>query len=241
MPLAPGTRIGACEIVAPLGAGGMGDVYRGHDTRLHRDVAIKVLPPAYALDPERLARFRREAQILAALNHPHIGAIHGLEETDGGLALVLELVEGPTLADRIAQGPMPLDEALPIARQIAQALEAAHQHGIIHRDLKPANIKLRDDGFVKVLDFGLAKLQESAQGRTVRSALPDSMLPTITTPAMTGVGMISGSIETERRGWSTRPRGPTAWPGSLPTAGGSRSTCAIAKATSGSGTSRAKH
>jgi len=162
MTLALGTRLGAYEITAPIGAGGMGEVYRGRDTKLDRDVAIKVLPDTFASDPERIARFQREAKTLASLNHPHIGAIYGLEESAGIRALVLELVEGPTLADRISQGPIPLDEALPIAKQIAEALEAAHEHGIIHRDLKPANIKLRTDGTVKVLDFGLAKAVEGS-------------------------------------------------------------------------------
>src|SRR6202040_3431971 len=152
---------GPYEILSPLGSGGMGEVYRARDSKLNRDVALKILPTAFALDPDRLARFRREAQVLASLNHPHIAAIYGVEESNGVQALVLELVDGPTLADRIAQSPIPLDEALPIARQIAEALEAAHEQGIIHRDLKPANIKLRPDGTVKVLDFGLAKLTES--------------------------------------------------------------------------------
>ena len=160
-----GTRVGPYEITGVLGAGGMGEVFRARDTKLLRDVAIKVLPESLASDPERRARFEREAQVLASLNHPNIGGIHGLEEgpSDGqpAQALILELVEGPTLADRIAQGPIPLDEALPIARQIADALEAAHELGIVHRDLKPSNIKLRPDGLVKVLDFGLAKLVES--------------------------------------------------------------------------------
>ena len=140
----------------------MGEVYRARDTKLNRDVALKVLPEPFALDPDRLARFKREAQLLAALNHPNIGAIYGLEESNGAQALVLELVEGPTLADRIARGPIPLDEALTIARQIAEALEAAHEKGIIHRDLKPANIKIARDGIVKVLDFGLAKVWDGA-------------------------------------------------------------------------------
>ena len=163
MPLAPGTRVGPYEIVAPLGAGGMGEVYRARDTKLGREVAIKILPPAFVSDPERVARFEREARTLASLNHPNIGGIYGLEEADGTTALVLELVEGPTLADRIAQGPISLDEALPIARQIAEALAVAHEQGIVHRDLKPANIKVRADGTTKVLDFGLAK----ASGRTL--------------------------------------------------------------------------
>ena len=156
MPLATGTRLGPYVISAQIGAGGMGEVYRATDTTLKRDVAIKVLPDALAHDAERLVRFEREAQVLASLNHPHIAHIHGLEQSDGVKALVLELVEGPTLADRIAQGPIPIDEALPLAKQIAEAVEAAHEQGIIHRDLKPANIKVRSDGAVKVLDFGLA-------------------------------------------------------------------------------------
>ena len=140
MTLTPGTRLGPYEITAPLGAGGMGEVYRATDTNLKRQVAIKVLPASVAADPERLARFQREAEILAALNHPNIAHIHGLEKSDGTVALVMELVEGPTLADRIAKGPIPLEEALPLAKQVAEALEAAHEQGIIHRDLKPANI-----------------------------------------------------------------------------------------------------
>ena len=165
MALATGSRIGPYEILAPLGAGGMGEVYRARDAKLNRDVAIKVLPELFSADPDRLARFRREAQVLASLNHPNIGQIYGLEDSSGVHALVLELVEGPTLADRIAQGPIPLDEAMPIARQIADALECAHEQGIIHRDLKPANIKLRPDGTVKVLDFGLAKALDPATRR----------------------------------------------------------------------------
>jgi serine/threonine protein kinase/Tol biopolymer transport system component len=157
MSLSVGTRVGSYEIIAPLGAGGMGEVYLARDTKLGRDVAIKVLRESLANDSERLARFRREAQVLAALNHPNIAHIHGLEDSTGVPALVMELVDGPTLADRIARGPIPIDEALPIARQISDALEAAHEQGIIHRDLKPVNIKVREDGIVKVLDFGLAK------------------------------------------------------------------------------------
>jgi len=169
----------------------MGEVYRAKDTKLDRDVALKVLPDTFATDSERLARFRREAQVLASLNHPHIGTIYGFEESNGIRALVLELVEGPTLADRIAQGRIPLDEALPIASQIAEALEAAHERGVIHRDLKPANIKLRPDGVVKVLDFGLAKLVEA---RAASGAAGPSQSPTITTPAMmTAIGMILGT------------------------------------------------
>jgi len=190
-----GSRVGAYEVIAKLGVGGMGEVYRARDTRLNRDVALKVLPEAFLLDADRLARFEREAQVLASLNHPNIGAIYGLEDSNGTRALVLELVEGPTLADRIARGPVPLDEALSIARQIAEALEAAHEQGIIHRDLKPANIKLRPDGTVKVLDFGLAKLNESGFG--IRDSGSDDRLrsqsPTITSPAMTLAGVILGT------------------------------------------------
>ena len=162
MSLTPGQRIGAYEVVAPLGAGGMGEVYRARDTTLERDVALKILPDLFASDPERLARFQREAKTLASLNHPHIAQIHGLETSSGVRALVMELVDGEDLAQRIARGPLPIDEALAIAKQIAEALEAAHEAGIVHRDLKPANIKLRSDGTVKVLDFGLAKAAASA-------------------------------------------------------------------------------
>ena len=168
MALTPGTTLGPYSVTAKIGEGGMGEVYRARDTKLNRDVALKVLPDAFASDPDRLARFQREAQVLASLNHPNIAAIYGLEESDGIRALVLELVEGPTLADRIKQGPIPLDEALPIAKQIADALEAAHEAGVIHRDLKPANIKVKDDGTVKVLDFGLAK----PHNRSHRTAIP---------------------------------------------------------------------
>jgi len=160
--LQSGARLGPYEILSPLGVGGMGEVYRAADTNLKRQVAIKVLPKAVAADADRLARFQREAEVLAALNHPHIAAIYGLERAEGATALVMELVEGPTLADRIATGAIPIPEALPIATQVAEALEAAHERGIIHRDLKPANIKVRADGTVKVLDFGLAKAMDSA-------------------------------------------------------------------------------
>jgi serine/threonine-protein kinase len=168
----------------------MGEVYRAHDTKLNRDVALKILLDAFALDAERIARFKREAQVLASLNHPNIGAIYGFEDADSVHALVLELVDGPTLADRIARGPMPIEEALPIAKQIAEALEAAHEQGIIHRDLKPANIKVRADGTVKVLDFGLAKLAEPA---AVAGTATLTQSPTITTPAMTAAGIILGT------------------------------------------------
>jgi len=208
MPLHAGEQLGPYSIVAPLGAGGMGEVYRARDAKLQRDVALKVLPESVAADPDRLARFEREAQVLAALNHPHIGAIYGLEEAvvEAGLqsgvaaglqprksivALVLELVEGPTLADRIAHEPLAIDEASPIARQIAEALEAAHEAGIIHRDLKPANIKLRPDGTVKVLDFGLAKAFDPASGSGLQATgLTNS--PTLTARG-TEAGMILGT------------------------------------------------
>jgi serine/threonine protein kinase len=155
--LPAGARLGPYEINAAIGAGGMGEVYRGTDTNLGPPVAIKILPEEFALDPDRLARFEREARVLASLNHPHIAAIYGLEQTDGIRTLVLELVDGPTLAERLESGPLSVAEALAIARQIAEALEAAHEKGIIHRDLKPANVAFTAEGRVKVLDFGLAK------------------------------------------------------------------------------------
>jgi serine/threonine protein kinase len=187
--LTPGTRLGPYEIVAPLGAGGMGEVYKAHDTRLDRTIAIKILPEAFAADSDRVARFQREAKTLAALNHPNIAQIFGLEQAGDVHALAMEFVAGEDLSDRIARGPIPIDEALPVVRQIAEALAAAHEQGIIHRDLKPANIKLRPDGTVKVLDFGLAKAMEPV-GLTSNA----SRSPTITTPAMmTGVGVILGT------------------------------------------------
>src|ERR1700692_4083928 len=158
MALANGTKLGSYEIAAQIGAGGMGEVYQAHDTKLGRDVAIKVLPEAFAHDPERLSRFQREAKMLAALNHPNIATIHGLEQSGGTSYLVMELVSGETLAERVKRdGAVPVEEALTIAKQIAEALEAAHEKGIIHRDLKPANVKLTAEGKVKVLDFGLGK------------------------------------------------------------------------------------
>src|ERR1051326_7926593 len=191
MALAAGEKLGPYEILAPIGKGGMGEVYRARDTRLKRDVALKVLSEAFAHDPERLARFQREAEILASLNHPNIAQIFGVEDSNGTRALAMELVEGETLADRIGRGPIPVDEALPIAKQIAEALEAAHEQGIIHRDLKPANIKLTPSGSVKVLDFGLAKLNDSNVSN-VPNVL--SMSPTITSPALrTGVGVLLGT------------------------------------------------
>ena len=193
MALAPGTRIGPYQIELRLGAGGMGEVYRARDTTLGRDVAIKILPDDFADDPERVARFQREAHVLAALNHQHIAQLYGFEEGAAGAghrvrALVMELVEGSTLADRLARGPIPIDEALPLARQIAEALHAAHDKGITHRDLKPENVALTLDGNVKVLDFGLAKPDAASQ----TSAVAES--PTITSAAlMTSAGTILGT------------------------------------------------
>jgi len=192
--LSGGSQIGVFRIDSLLGVGGMGEVYRARDTKLNRDVAIKILPPAFANDPDRLARFKREAQVLASLNHPNVGGIYGFEDANGIHALVLELVDGPTLAERLqASGSgLPLEEALGIARQIADALEAAHEQGIIHRDLKPANIKVRDDGTIKVLDFGLAKLADPV-GAALEGGPSLTQSPTITTPAMTAAGMILGT------------------------------------------------
>jgi hypothetical protein len=183
-----GTRLGVYEIVEPLGQGGMGEVYRARDTRLDRDVALKILPESFSSDPDRLMRFEREAKTLAALNHPHIAHIYGVEDAGTRRAIVMELVDGEDLAQRIARGALPLDNTLPIARQLAEALEAAHEAGIVHRDLKPANIKLRPDGTVKVLDFGLAKQAATTAGA---SAVLNS--PTITSPAMTQAGLILGT------------------------------------------------
>jgi serine/threonine-protein kinase len=191
MAVPAGTRIGSYEVIESLGAGGMGEVYRARDSRLDRDVAIKFISEAFAHDTDRLARFDREAKTLAALNHPHIASIYGVEEVAGNRALILELIDGATLAERIAQGPIPMEEALTIAHQIIDALEAAHEAGIIHRDLKPANIKLRADGTVKVLDFGLAKLASEPGATSVLGAL--SLSPTITTPAATGIGVLLGT------------------------------------------------
>ena len=201
MSLDPGTRLGPYEILALLGAGGMGEVYRARDTTLGRSVAIKILPAAVATDADRLARFAREATTLASLNHPHIAQVYGFERAGDTRALVMELVEGEDLAQRLTRGAIPLDEALPIARQIAEALEAAHDAGIVHRDLKPANIKLRSDGTVKVLDFGLAKALDPA-GRDSSGALASGATvvhdplqsPTMASPAaMTGMGVILGT------------------------------------------------
>jgi eukaryotic-like serine/threonine-protein kinase len=199
MALTPGARLGGYEVTGSLGAGGMGEVYRATDTNLKRDVAIKVLPASLASDAGRLTRFQREAETLAALNHPNIAHIYGIErasaetgadgESPGATtALVMELVEGPTLAERIEQGPIPADEALGIALQIADGLEAAHARGIVHRDLKPANIKLATDGTVKVLDFGIAKALDT---RTISGP----QAPALTTPAMTEAGIVLGTAQ----------------------------------------------
>ena len=185
MPLSPGSRLGPYEIAEQLGEGGMGEVYRARDVTLNRDVAIKVLPQALAADPERLARFTREAQTLAALNHPNIAQIYGLES--GANALVMELVPGDDLSAVVSRGAISLAEAVSIARQIAEALETAHDAGIIHRDLKPANIKVRRDGTVKVLDFGLAKAMDVSADRRGGEAA------TMTSPAMTAAGIILGT------------------------------------------------
>jgi len=188
MPLAPGTRLGPYEIFAPISAGGMGEVYRAKDTKLGRDVVLKILPAAFASSPDRLARFEREARVLASLDHPHIGPIYGLEDGDGTRALVLALIEGPTLADRIDQGPLLPDEAAGIARQIAEALSAAHEKGITHRDLKPANIMITPEGVVKALDFGLAAVTEPSAAKESDA----SQSPTLTMRA-TQAGMILGT------------------------------------------------
>ncbi len=200
MAITPGTRIGPYEVTALLGEGGMGQVYRARDSKLHRDVAIKVLPKLFAQDAERLARFTREAQTLASLNHPNIAGIYGIEESESDThatrALVMELVEGEDLSQIIARGPIAVADALPIATQIADALEAAHEQGIVHRDLKPANIKVRADGTVKVLDFGLAKAMDLAGGLRTQDSGPwtqDSSALTLTSPAMTAMGMIIGT------------------------------------------------
>src|SRR5215471_15613203 len=203
MTLSSGSSIGTYEIVELLGTGGMGEVYRAHDSKLKRDVAIKVLPLEFAADGQRVTRFLREAQILASLNHPHIGAIYDLENVDGLQFLVLELVEGETLAGRIARAPIPVDEALSIALQIAEALEAAHEKGIVHRDLKPANIKLSPQERVKVLDFGLAKPWQMEQ-----QSLTLSNATTMTSASMPGtiLGTLAYMPPEQARGQETDRR-----------------------------------
>src|SRR5262252_8355089 len=187
MAITAGTRIGAYEVTSQLGEGGMGVVFRARDTKLLRDVAVKVLPDHFADDADRLSRLQREAQLLASLNHPNIAQIYGLEQLGSSGCIVMELVEGETLSDRLKNGPLPVDEAIEVAEQIADALAAAHQQGIVHRDLKPANIKLTSNGTVKVLDFGLAKpIGTGAPGSS------SSMLPTMMNGS--GVGMITGTV-----------------------------------------------
>src|SRR5271169_3136128 len=187
MALTAGAKLGSYEVTAPIGAGGMGEVYQAHDTKLARDVAIKVLPANFVNDPERLSRFQREARMLAALNHPNIATIFGLEQLEGVTCLIMELVPGETLAERVKAGPLPIEEALKIAAQIAEALEAAHEKSIIHRDLKPANVKVTPEGKVKVLDFGLAKAFE---GDTATGDMSNS--PTLSRAA-TMQGVILGT------------------------------------------------
>jgi eukaryotic-like serine/threonine-protein kinase len=193
--LQPGTTLGPYRVDAFIGAGGMGEVYRARDAKLNRDVALKVLPESFTGDPDRIGRFTREASVLASLNHPNIAAIYGFEDGGDTHALVLELVEGPTLADRIAARPLSLPEALAIARQIADALAAAHEHGVIHRDLKPANIKVCDDGVVKLLDFGLAKPLQDAQSPPSESGppVPAPQSPMVMSPVVTATGVILGT------------------------------------------------
>src|SRR5215831_9530250 len=182
-----GTRLGSFEIIAVLGKGGMGEVYRARDTKLKRDVAVKILPDEFSRDADRVSRFQREAEVLASLNHPNIAAIYDLQDVNGTRFLILELIEGETLADRIARGPIPVEEALDIAKYIAEALEVAHEKGIVHRDLKPANVKITPEGNVKVLDFGLAKAMDA---ETANANLSNS--PTLSMAA-TNVGVILGT------------------------------------------------
>src|SRR5689334_20774038 len=188
MSIESGSRIGPYQVTSPLGEGGMGVVYRAHDTKLQRDVALKVLPEHFAQDPDRLSRFQREAQLLASLNHPNIAQIYGLEEAaDGSGCIVMELVEGETLSERLKKGPMPIDEVMDVARQVADALAAAHERGIVHRDLKPANIKLTPSGKVKVLDFGLAKALGTGPQDSGVTALP-------TRVSGSAVGSVVGTV-----------------------------------------------
>src|SRR5229473_6588750 len=190
MPLSVGDKLGHYEVLSLLGQGGMGEVYRARDTTLKRDVALKVLPASFLRDPERMARFQREAEVLASLDHPHIGPIYGLVDSADSRALVLALIEGPTLADRIEAGPLALDGAVAIAKQIIEALEYAHERGVIHRDLKPANVKITSEGVVKVLDFGLAKVLEDDVAPASAGGLANS--PTLTL-GHTRAGMILGT------------------------------------------------
>src|SRR5580698_10501738 len=190
MALTAGTRLGPYEILVPIGAGGMGEVYRARDTTLKRDVALKVLPATFLRDPERMARFQREAEVLASLDHPNIGQIYGIVDSEDSRGLVLALIEGPTLADRIEAGRLTLDEAVAISKQIIDALEYAHDRGVVHRDLKPANVKITSEGVVKVLDFGLAKVLEDEVAPASAGGLSDS--PTLTM-GHTSAGVILGT------------------------------------------------
>src|SRR5262245_14981618 len=208
MPLGPGTRLGHYEVVAALGSGGMGEVYRARDTKLGREVAAKVLPDAFLHDTERIARLEREAKALAALNHPHIAALYEMEQDGGRHFLVMELVEGVTLRDLISTGSLRLEQALDIARQIAEALEAAHEKGVVHRDLKPANVKITPDGMVKVLDFGLARMAATGSVAPVVENLTHS--PTLSMMA-TQAGVILGTAAymspEQAKGFATDHRG----------------------------------
>jgi serine/threonine protein kinase len=199
MALSVGTYFGSYEITALLGKGGMGEVYRARDAKLKREVAIKFLPEEFSSDRDRTNRFQREAEVLASLNHPNIGAIYDLEEANGSRFLVLELVEGETLAERIARGPLPLEEALDIAQQICEALEAAHEKGIIHRDLKPANVKVSPDGKVKVLDFGLAKAMENVPASHALSNSPTMLSGTMGGMILGTAAYMSGTGEGSTR------------------------------------------
>jgi serine/threonine protein kinase len=193
----PGSRLGPYEILSAIGAGGMGEVYRAHDPKLGRDVAIKVLPTEFARDAERMARFQREAKVLASLDHPNIASIYGLEDSGETHALVMQLAEGPTLADRIKAGPIPVDEALPVAKQICDALEYAHERGIIHRDLKPANVKVSADDTVKILDFGLAKALESEPASLDISTSPTLSRLATMQGVLLGTAGLSGACYTK--------------------------------------------
>ena len=190
MPLKPGTRLGVFEVLGPIGAGGMGEVYRARDTRLGRDVAIKILPEAFTTDPVRVGRFEREARMLASINHPAIAAIYGAEQSGDVRYIVMELVPGDTLAEQMGHGPLSLAESLSFARQIAEALEAAHEKGVVHRDLKPSNIKVTPDGRIKVLDLGLAKMMETRPEAEDMSKSPTAVMQDQTRP-----GVILGTAE----------------------------------------------